>query len=439
MSNPKDRGTTPPGDEQLSGEDAALLDELGRALTTSGELLPLSEEEVERLEAELGTADLDADLPESLRQYHPPSELAQLESERPEPLTAGPDSRAGGDLIRLSERRPAAVQRSILSHLVALTVGAAAATALFVAGGSQRTSGGAPSSEPAIPLQDAGHDAHAPIRLVQPSGCAKGCCAGSACSQPDLQRAPPPTTGPAPGEALKQCSSGRTCVPCSGLDTTRYRVRTGALMPTDYGRKLMAPARSGQLELCFRAGSSREYCVDAHPASDQDQSWRDLGLVVAAPDLIGGLGVTVRWKGAERPLASWSSPIKVNPTLLCNGLSVRPKTEAGELIGVASVFLMDTHYVQLARAQQTSELEALAARYSFDNLAPKLFELSESPTADAGATARFALALGPFSEAQAEALRWQVLNQGGRAQLVLGGDYHGAGRGLGPDAPAAAP
>src|SRR5690606_14387861 len=94
------------------------------------------------------------------------------------------------------------------------------------------------------------------------------------------------------------------------------------------------------------------------------------------------------------------------------------------------VFLMDTHYVQLAQAPRTAELEALAARFNFSNLAPKLFELTAGSTADAGAAARFALALGPFSEPQAEALRWQVLNQGGRAQLVLGGDYQGAARGL---------
>ncbi|MCA9630963.1 MAG: hypothetical protein KC766_25030 [Myxococcales bacterium] len=408
-------------DDELEREDAELLTELGAALGRSGELPPISEDEVRAFEASLESVEL----PERLLAYQPPP--ADEGSTRNEPSA---DKSRRGALVDLEEARRGRTaserrQNGWVSHLVALTLGAAAATALFMTTARDPRSGGLPSSEPLQDQPDAAPDAGRRLVLVLPEACPAPCCAGSHCEKLDLRSTPPAAPGSEPGASLKTCSSGRTCVSCDPDADARYRVRAGGFIPTEKGKELIKGAKPGQLMLCFRGGASAEHCVDAHPSKDQDQSWRDLPLVIGGSDLIGGLAVEVRYRGAQRPLGTWQSPIKVNPTLLCSGLAVRVKDEEGQLIGSLSTFLMDTQYVELGRGASVAQLEELGQRFEFSGLEGMIYELAEP---DPGQ--RFTLALGPFSEAQAEDLRWQVLRQGGSARLTIGAQHQGKGRPL---------
>ncbi|MGE0323500.1 MAG: hypothetical protein AB7K71_06970 [Polyangiaceae bacterium] len=413
-------------DQDLELEEAALLAQLSDALGQAGELPPISDAEVEAFEEGLG----EAELPVGLRQYQPRD--AECET-----LGAAPESTQGasqrGALVDLDAARRIRAEKTEgkrggwVSHLVALSIGAAAATALFMTRQPAVQSGGLPSSEPVEKQPDAAADAGPRIKLTLPSSCPAPCCAGESCEKLDLRSTPPSAPGSEPGASLKTCSSGRTCVSCSADADARYRVRTGGFIPTEQGKELIKGAKPGQLALCFRGGSSAEHCVDAHPGKDEDRSWRDLPLVVGGSDLIGGLAVEVRYRGANKPLGTWQSPIKVNPTLLCNGLAVRVKDDKGELIGSLSAFLMDTHYVELGRAASVRELERLAQRFELSGMQASIYELGADSAAN---QARFSLALGPFSEARAEELRWQVLKQSGEAKVTLGVEHQGQGRAL---------
>lgn len=409
----------------LEREEAELLAELGEALGKSGELPPISDDEVRAFESTLSAEEL----PERLRRYQVP-DTGEDQPPHSEDASRGASQR--GALLDLEQARRirkdkyATPQGTWISHLAALTVGAAAATALFMSTGPRTRSGGLPSGEPVQGQPDAALDAGPRILLAMPTECAAPCCAGSSCEKLDLRSTPPAAPGHEPGASLKTCTSGRTCVSCKPDDDARYRVRTGGFIPTEKGKELIKGAKPGQLALCFRGGSSAQHCVDAHPGEDEDQSWRDLPLVLGGSDWDGGLAVEVRYRGANKPLGTWQSPIKVNPTLLCNGLAVRLKDAQGELIGSLSAFLMDTHYVELARGARVSDLERAAQRFEFSGMAARIFELSSD------GDARFSLALGPFGEAEAERLRWRVLEQGGDAKVTLGATHRGKGRALGP-------
>ncbi|MCA9644875.1 MAG: hypothetical protein H6718_02910 [Polyangiaceae bacterium] len=405
----------------LEQEEAALLAQLSDALGETGELPPISDAEVEAFEKGLGATEL----PEHLRGYQPLDPESETPGAAPESSQEMPQRGALVDLAaarRIRAEKAESKRGGWVSHLVALSIGAAAATALFMTRQPTTQSGGLPSSEPVEKQPDAAVDAGPRIKLTLPSACPEPCCAGSSCEKLDLRSTPPAAPGSEPGASLKTCSSGRTCVSCNADADARYRVRTGGFIPTEQGKERIKGAKPGQLALCFRGGSSAEHCVDAHPSKDQDQSWRDLPLVVGGSDLIGGLAVEVRYRGANKPLGTWQSPIKVNPTLLCNGLAVRVKDEKGELIGSLSAFLMDTHYVDLGRATSVSELESRAQHFELSGMQASIYELNTTTKQ------RFSLALGPFSEARAEELRWQVLKQSGEAKVTIGAEHQGKGR-----------
>ncbi|HMR09507.1 MAG TPA: hypothetical protein PKA88_27195, partial [Polyangiaceae bacterium] len=189
--------------------------------------------------------------------------------------------------------------------------------------------------------------------------------------------------------------------------------------PLEAGRAAMDRAAPGRVEVCGRAGGSAEVCVPAHASASADAPWSSLPLVISAQDLLAALIVRVRQRGVATPLAEWQSPVPVSPTVLCRGLSVKPTTPKAEAFGVVSLFLDDTHYVEAARGAAVAALAATAARIQGGALKAKIFQTRR------GGDQRFALVYGPISHAEAEKLRWALLEGGQDARVTLGEDHEG--------------
>jgi hypothetical protein len=388
--------TRQPKPQGLSDEEA-LEALVADGFASRGELPPTSEAEVERAESEGG--EFEGELPESLRAYVP----------RERPALDGPPpsshSAKGASVHRLPSPR-----RSYASHLLAAALGAAAAAALFLARSPQKEPGGQiPSSEPpALPKDAAAEEKFviAPVRRCSP------CCAGAECKD-----APPD---------VKQCSSGRSCIACSigDLLDSRYRVRVGALAATAAGKALLDSGNSQGFDICVRVGSSAFACGPAHAHGDGERQWTLLPLRPSAQDALAGIELELRYRGAQKPLGRWQSPVPINATVLCKGLFVKPKSDAGDALGVVSVFLDDTHFVELMRSDKIEALVEYRRRFQLSDVSPKIFETSGA------ANRRFALVLGPIDRPSAERLRWAVLEKGGSARLAEGVDHVGDPRPL---------
>ena len=239
---------------------------------------------------------------------------------------------------------------------------------------------------------------------LEGAACA-GCCAGSQCT--------------AASRELAACSSGRQCVACSGsaLTGNSFRLRVGNLVLSPAGVKEREESHSDvPLELCARAGSSEQFCVAAEP---EGQPWSTLPLVVSASTLLSGLELRVRLRGAADYLARWTTPIAVNPEVLCRGIVARPQLETGAVLGTASIFLDETHYVELARASTVATLRSTASQFEISTLPVAVYETASTQQD------HFALALGPLDQEASERLRATVLSSGGDAKLTLGGDFLG--------------
>lgn len=364
---------------------------LADAFAAKGDLIPTTEDEVRRAEAE--GVEHEGELPESLRALGP------APAPRP-PVTRG------APVISLADARKR--QNPWLTHALAAAVGAAAA-ALLLLGQRQKPEPGAtvPSSEPAPPRADAA-PVQDPISLPAPSSCGSACCAGERCAS-------------AKGE-LASCSSGRKCIACGSdeLTASRYRLRLGAFAPTELGAKAVAAAGAGGLELCVRVGSSEPACVPAQAKAEGAELWSLLPLIANAQDLLSGLVLEVRPRVAgAKPIGEWKSPVQINPTVLCRGLSLKAKTAKDEALGVVSVFLEDAHYVELGRAASVAALVEARKRFVLADVTAKLFETK------AAGEQKFSLVLGPMDKPNAERLRWAVLEQGRDARLSIGEDFVG--------------
>jgi len=371
---------TRPKDDRSPEE--RVQDLLGDAFEERGELIPSTEASVRRAEeqgAEQG------ELPASLRELRP-----RLETER--------------RVVSLAEERQ---RRSPwLTHALAAAIGAAAAAALLLTKREKVEPGGQfPTSEPAPPRADAA-PAPEPVTLPDVQACGAGCCAGERCKSAKPE--------------LASCSSGRRCVACSSdeLAASRYRLRLGAFAPTEAGVKAVNAA--GALELCVRVGSSEPACVPAQANTNATEQWSLLPMLASAQDLLAGLVLEVRPKAAgQKAIGEWRSPVQINPTTLCRGLSLKAKTPKDEALGVVSVFLDDAHWVELRRAGGVADLLAHRKRFVLGNVSARLFE-----TRGAG-DARFALVLGPVDKPTAERLRWSLLEKGEEARLTVGEDHLG--------------
>lgn len=369
-------------DSQDPPPNADLEALVGDAFAASGELLPTTEGEVRRAEAEI---DQQPELPLELSEWRP-------RDEAPRPP------------VSLAEARRARAGRW-LSHGLAAAVGAAAATAIFALQ-PDRHEGAAPpaSSEPlradAQPLPTVAP----PIRLPPPARCGE-CCAGKACD--------------AAKDELRECSSGRLCVTCKAqtLWESRYRVRLGRLAPTDQGRKLIDRGGADGVEMCVRTGSSQLACTPPNAGTAAEDQWARLPLVTSAQDLVAGVELILRQRGTSQVLGEWKSPVPLTSTLLCKGLFVKPKSKSDDVLGVVSIFFDDTHFVELGRAGTAPPLLALERRIEGRDWTAKLFETSAS------GDRRFALGIGPLDKGSAEKLRWALLEAGVEARTTLGDDY----------------
>ena len=346
-------------DEQDEGLSALLA----AGFAARGELIPTSEAEVERAEAELLAAE-----------------------------SASSRARAS---VASTRRWPgllaAAAVGALLSSAVHGWFARPRAGTPAIAGEGQR-----PVPSAAVPKK---------ASLVDAVPACTACCGGSRCASARPE--------------LASCSSRRQCVACSAAasEADSFRVRLGNLALSPLAAKQRDETHStGPLEMCVRAGSSEERCV----AADLDgKPWSELSLVVSAPQLLAGFELRVRQRGAPDYLAKWATPIVVSADVLCRGIVAKPQVGPGEVWGTASVFLDDTEYVELGRSAQLDALQRLAAGFELGAL-----QLAAHETRVPGGE-HFALALGPFDHESAERLRARALGAGASAKITVGADFVG--------------
>jgi hypothetical protein len=376
-------------DRDREADDDALEGDIVRALAERGELIPTTEAEVLAAE-QAGVADLE--LPERLRRY----------------------DRAGRAeaLARASERapvhlRPLPVPRRALGYAVSTALGALAAglalTWLRKAPPPVVTSAGselAPSSS---------HAPHAKPLVTLSDACEKECCGGSAC-------------GNAPA-ALKACPSGQRCISCNSAEQPQgpYRLRFGTMILSEAGEAVLEPKQGVPLDLCVSMAGTDIACLPALSDDTADDSWRLLDRVSSTQDLLSGLTVEVRRHGTTDALASWKHPVATTPDVFCKGLLIQP-TNDEKIVGRLSVFVEQTHFVELERAASVASLLAFQQRFEFRGVTPSIRETAQ-PDSE-----HFALVLGPLSKAQAESVRWSLLDGGSPAKTSYGLDFVGQPR-----------
>lgn len=371
-----------------------VLEQLAAVLAERGDLLPTEMAHVAREEADL---DPDLELPDSLRLWAPRPPAAGAAG-----TLQGQGNARGPGSVRAISARP---KTPWLNYAGAALFGAAAATALFVsrAPRDEGSLGIAPSGErtarvtPVVPP--------APRIELSAEACGNGCCAGASCASASAD--------------LRECPSGRACVGCGTLSgeaqsgEERFRLKLGSLALTPEGSKARDANAWDSLELCLRVGSSDFSCAPAHRNGDADRTWTALPLVASSQDGLAGFELQIRARG-KGPVASWGGPVAINPTVLCKGLVLKPKF-GDSVLGTVSLFLDDTHYVELGRGTSLRTLTESGAVFA-GTRRPRIFQR-------AGREPSFALSVGPVGYAEAERLRASVLRQGGDARIVLGLDY----------------
>jgi len=388
-------------DDREDRQDKAIEALLGEAFSARGELLPTTEAEVAR--AERDGVEFEGELPESLRSFGDRDRTAASVQGREVATRGNP-----AEVVSLEGARARRRGRWV-GYASAGVLGAAAASVFWIwAGSGPRDTDVLPAGDPS---STAAPSAVAPPLAIEAvRSCESPCCAGSSCAQAE---------GP-----LKECSSGRTCVPCS-LDHLRgslYRVRVGSLALSPTGAELRDKERWGALDLCVRVGSSDASCVAAHVGAGTDEVWSNLPLAVSAQDLVAGFELDVRRKGGTAALATWKHAVVTNPTLLCRGLSVSPKQVGGAVIGTLSVFFSDAHFVELARGDTVPPLVDRARAFAFEDVSPEIYE----STRQGGE--RFALVVGPLDKPASERLRWKLLDANVPATVTIGADHVGQPR-----------
>jgi hypothetical protein len=359
-------------------DDSTPLDDVTlRALRQQGDLVPTTEAEVERAEASL-LAELE--LPEGLQTYRPRSSVPE-------------------GVPRLPQRR------ALAGYAVAAALGGLAAAGALswlrpVAPTTVTSAGGE--------LVRASSSAHlqSPLPLTFRSRCERECCAGS-----DCKAAP---------ESLTSCPSGIRCVACApdNVSGGPYRLRLGTMIVSEAGQKVLP--LTAPLELCVGAAASASLCVPAlgEPGGD---AWRFLKAVTPLQDLLTGLTVELRKRGETTALASWKHAVSPTPDIMCKGLAIQ-LSDGTETLGRLSAFVEPTHFVELARTAAVPDLLLALRRFDVSGIEPHVYESSQA------GSARFALVLGPLDRADAEALRWQVLDHGLEASISHGLDFVGNAR-----------
>jgi hypothetical protein len=413
MSNKRN---DPKGNAGGEGE-AEVLARLTEAWSKAGEVIPTSEAEVARAEAE-GAA-WEGPLPQGLAGLRPAAGSVRSPESTRHPEAAGgtfaklPDDR--GRIVPIAEaRRPRSFAKSLATHAIAVGLGAAAAAALFVLAERPRdrvSTNALPAGELAPPpREDAAPPTPSQIAVDVPPECpGSQCCAGTRCES-------------AKGD-LRTCPSGRTCVSCNAQDMarSRYRLKVASVTLAEAGTRMLQENPKGAFAMCFRAGGSETACVGLPENADEKEAGMPLPFVVSAQDLNMGLEMTFRFRGMETPLAHMRTPVQLNATVLCHGLSLKPTLE-DQLLATVFVVLADTHYVELSRGGAVDELLTYEKRFDLRGVSPHIFE-TRLPQAE-----RFALVLGPVDLSTAESIRWKLLDQGEQARITVGTDHIGQPR-----------
>jgi hypothetical protein len=357
-------------------DDDALEREVVRALRDRGDLIPTSDEEVRAAERELEGDDLE--LPESLQSY------------------------------RGRRANSAAKRKPWLGYAAAGLVGAAAATFLLLFTSPERrhdlTGAGRDLVRPSASASSSARVPPKPVPLVS-KPCSAECCGGADCTQ-----------SPA---AFAQCPSGQRCIECNaGASDGPYRLRLGSMILAPGAETLLEPDRAPALELCVVAPGAPAACLPALSTGTTDETWRLLGRISSAQDLLSGLRIEVRRQGEPGALATWAHPVVASPEVMCKGLAIQLRA-GNEVVGRISAFVEQTHFVELAREATLPELIARRAEFDFQGVQPRIYETSQPGK-------RFALVLGPLDRERAQALRWSVLESGKEASVSFGLDFVGA-------------
>ena len=243
-----------------------------------------------------------------------------------------------------------------------------------------------------------------PRVTVNRPACTTECCAGSDCAA-------------APSD-LSMCPTERTCVACSGLDDADalYRLRFGDVFPDG------ATPQNAALEhvdLCIKvgAGTSGEWsCEPAREAPAARPHGRFLKNAVRASEL--ARGVTMELRSGNTVYGRWWSIMKPTARGLCLGYRVALTNEKKEPVGKLSMFLERAYYVELARSDRESDIDAALKSFSFNGVYPQFMT----------AGSRHVLALGPFDRAEADRVLDEIskaapLPLAHGARLENGDDY----------------
>lgn len=395
--------------KDVEGAEPALEALVADAFAKRGELPPTTEAEV--LAAMADGVEHEGELPASLAapSFERASAHASAQTSERAPASAGAASQRVVSLDDLRRQREKLKARpSWASHAVTFGLGAAAAAALLV---STRPRPTEPSTDPAagVPTTSASTPIEAPpapLSIPAVTACAGECCAGSACAA-------------AKGE-LRKCVGGKTCLGCEESPTAAYRVRIGNLVPA----RKTEPERLRSVDLCVRVGASAWSCEPAVQEVTARPEGRTLPTVVSAADLRQSIELELRTRGVKEALGGWRESVRVGPTVLCHGLGALITTEKKDDLGSVAITLDDTHFVELARSAEVSELKAARRGFLFADVVPSLVE-----TKGAGRE-RFALTVGPLDKVVADRLRWAVLEGKREAQVSLGADYVGSPQAL---------
>jgi hypothetical protein len=357
-------------------DDDALERDIVRALRDRGDLIPTTDEEVRAAERELEGDELE--LPDSLRSY------------------------------RGRRATPSVKRRPWLGYATAGLVGAAAATFLLLLMGPERqqdlTGAGRDLVRPSASMSSSARVPPQPVPLIA-KPCSAECCGGAECSK-------------APA-AFAQCPSGVRCIECNtSTSDGPYRLRLGSMILASGAEKVLEPDRMPALELCVVAPGAPAACLPALSTGTTDETWRLLGRISSAQDLLSGLRIEVRRQGETDALASWSHPVVASPEVMCKGLAIQLRA-GNEIVGRVSAFVEQTHFVELAREGTLPALAARRSEFAFQGVEPRVYETTQPGK-------RFALVLGPLDRERAQALRWSVLENGREASVSFGLDFVGA-------------
>ena len=383
------------GDEEL---DALLAD----ALTRRGDLPPTTEAEVRAAEDE-GV----------LFEGELPPELATLSERVKAPIasTEALGSAASQRVVSIDELRRARNEKrsSAVAYVAtfALGVAVAAGVSLFVRGPGSTSMRPEPGGGPAGSSVTSAVPLPGKPSIPAVMHCKAECCAGSSCAQ-------------AQGE-LRACASGRACVACGeAVAGNAYRIRVGNLQPT-HG---LDGAKLAELDLCGRTAGGEWSCVPAHADPGDRPEARSFAKLFSPADLAAGLELELRPHEGKGVIGHFRDSVRLGPTVLCRGVGALLVDEKDAHLGSLALYLDDTHYVEMARSGDALGLLDRRSRLEFADVIPSLVETTQPGAATS--VAHFALTVGPLDKATAERLRWELLERGQAATVVLGADYVGA-------------